>query len=164
MTLKIYIWYLPKPESRYRGAFPLHFTKWFTKLVGTDEFINLFSGGSKFGFKVDMKIENKPDIVADIHNLPFRDKVFANSIADPPYSDAFAKELYNTPPLKSTQWVKEMVRVTKAGGLVCIMHNYPMAQPKNCKYECIVVILQRIKQYCKVVTVFIKNRDEVCAA
>ena len=85
-----------------------------------------------------MKIENKPDIVGDIHNLPFRDKVFANSIADPPYSDAFAKELYNTPPLKSTQWVKEMVRVTKAGGLVCIMHNYPMAQPKNCKYECIV--------------------------
>ena len=157
MTLKTYLWYLPRPESKYRGAFPLHFVRWFTRLVNTSDFINLFSGPSQFGFRVDMKIENKPDVVADIHNLPFRDDVFNNSIADPPYNDSFAKELYDTPPLKSTQWITEMVRITKKDGLVCIMQNYPMARPKYCKYESIIVILQRIKQYCKVVTVFKKE-------
>lgn len=157
MALKTHLWYLPRPASKYRGAFPLHFAKWFTKLVGSSDFINLFSGPSEFGsIKVDMKAENKPDIVADVHNLPFRSESFANSFADPPYNDNFAKELYNTPPLKSIQWINEMVRITRKGGLVCIMQNYPMAKPKHCKYESIIVILQRIKQYCKVVTMFRK--------
>lgn len=156
--MKTYLWYLPRPESKYHGSYPLFFIKRFKRLVGArDDFVHLFAGRSKFGFRVDMKIENRPDMVADVHYLPFRDQTFNNSLADPPYSDDFAKELYNTPPLKSSQWVKEMVRITREGGLVCIMHNYPMGRPKQCKYEFLIVIVQRIKQYCKVVTGFRKE-------
>ena len=145
--------YLPRPASSYRGSYPLHFEKHVKRLLGTEDYIHVFSGNAKTGLRIDLKFETKPDVVASAEYLPFRDEVFSGAKADPPYSEEFAKELYNTPYPQWSKWTKELVRVTKIGGKIAIMHNYPVPRISKCKWKKLVVIIQRIKQFCKVITI-----------
>ena len=144
--------YLPRPATKYRGCYPLHFEKHLPRLLKTDNYIHVFAGESTSGLRVDLKREVKPDVVASAEYLPFKDEIFDGGMADPPYDERFAKELYNTPYPQWSKWTKELQRVVKKGGTIGIMQNYPVPRMSKCKWKKLVIIILRIKQFCKVVT------------
>lgn len=145
--------YLPRPASDYRGSYPLHFEKHIKRLLGTENYIHVFSGKATTGLRVDLKFEINPDVVASAEYLPFRDEVFDGGTADRPYDERFSRELYNTPYPQWSKWTKELVRVCKKGSKIAIMQNYPVPRITKCKWLKLVVIILRIKQFCKIVTI-----------
>ena len=89
------------------------------------------------GTRVDIKPEVKPDIVADAHEISnhFPANSFDIILADPPYSNEEAKELYGTPPLKYKQWTAECDKILRKGGIFIVYHKYIMPNPNPKKYE-----------------------------
>lgn len=157
------VWHLPRPsKSKYKGSVPLHFeTKWlkFTGIEDNKDLLQMFSGGSKMGYTVDIKPENNPDKVADCHKLPFPDNHFSNVFLDPPYSDDESKELYGTGKLKPTQFINEAVRVCKPGGLISVYHVYWTPRPKNTQYRGIISIITRVYHKPRICTIFQKDSE-----
>jgi hypothetical protein len=105
------------------------------------------------GFRVDLKLENKPDVVADCHNLPFRDNLDFNAVlADPPYDNERAQRLYSTPRLKPQKSFREMVRVAGKGSLGVLCQIHQVKHPVGCKYLGVLTILLRLNHIARVVT------------
>jgi len=153
MTLKTSVIYLPRPATKYPGCYPLHFERRLPEILETNNYIHLFSGMATTGLRIDLNKNVFPDTIADIHQLPFPDKHFDGAIADPPYTPEFARDLYDCDYPRWTEWTKEMVRVVKLGGRIAVMQNYIVPRLSNCKMEEIIVILLRIKQYPKIITI-----------
>ena len=158
VTLLEPVW-LPRPANKRHGCFPLGFEKYIPKLLRTDDYYHFFSGFSKCGFTIDSDPECKPDLVANVENVPLTEQKMG-VIADPPYNERFAKELYNCKYPKYTKWTNEAVRLTKEGGYIAIMQNYVVPCPKGCKFVEIFPIITRIKQFPKIVTVFNKLENK----
>ena len=160
MTIPIKTIWLPRPATKYPGCYPLGFEKMLPTMLGTKNYLQLFAGKAKTGFRIDVNKEVKPNIVADVHDLSMiHDNVFDGAMADPPYTKEFAENLYNTDYPKWSIWTKEMARVVKPNGLIGVMHNYIVPKIVGCQFEEILVILTRIKQYPKIVT--IQRKTEV---
>lgn len=156
--LKTSILYLPRPASKYPGCYPLHFERRLSEILECENYIHLFAGKSTSGFRVDIRPEVKPDLIADVHNLSaLPDNYYDGGMADPPYTKEFAKKLYDTEYPKWSVWTKEFVRVVKPGGRLAVMQNYIVPCLLDCQMEEIIVILLRIKQYPKIVTIQRKN-------
>jgi len=136
-------WFLPRPKpDHYKGGMPLYCEDWLIELAKDIldkkeiKILNLFCGMNKQGFRIDIKKEVKPDLVADAHNFADKtDKKFDLIIADPPYSTEEAKDLYGTSKLNYKKWTKECDRVLDTGGLLCVYHKYVMPNPDPNKYE-----------------------------
>lgn len=135
-------WFLPRPRpDYYKGSMPLWGEEWLLDLardlMGKDDIdiLSLFCGRLSQGFRVDISPDVEPDLVADAHEISKHiDKQFDVIIADPPYSDGEAKEIYGTPPLKYKVWTKEADKLLKDGGLLIIYHKYVMPNPDPTKY------------------------------
>lgn len=151
--LKTTILYLPRPASKYPGCYPLYFEKHLEGILETTNYVHLFAGSATTGFRIDMRPETKPDLLCDVHNIPLADGSFDGAMADPPYTLEFARDLYGTEYPKWSVWTKEMVRLVRPGGRIAVMQNYIVPRLQGCIMEEIIVILLRIKQYPKVVTV-----------
>ncbi|MHC4753120.1 MAG: hypothetical protein ACYTFW_25055 [Planctomycetota bacterium] len=151
--LKTSILYLPRPASDYPGCYPLHFEKHLPEILKSDNYIHLFSGKSETGFRVDINPNVSPDMVCDAHFLTLASNSFDAGMADPPYTPEFAENLYGTKYPQWSVWTKELVRVVKPGGRIGVMQNYIVPRLPDCDFEEIIVILLRIKQFPKVVTV-----------
>ena len=149
---------MPRPSSNYRGCFPLHFEKRIKELLGTENYIHVFSGSAKSGHTVDINSDCNPNTVADAECLPFPNNSFDGGFADPPYDKRFARELYGLPYPKWSKWTKELVRVVRPDGKIGIMQNYIVPRLISCRYESILVILLRIKQFPKIVTIQRKEK------
>ena len=155
--VKLSVHWLPRPASKYHGSYPLGFENLIVDKLGTKNIIHFFCGSSKLGYCIDINPKVKPDLVANVENLKqIHDNTFEAGLADPPYTKKFARDLYNCEYPQWSKWVNELVRITKPGGLIAIMHNYPQPRPKNTKYVEVISILCRIKQYTKVVSIFRK--------
>jgi len=144
-------WFLPRPKrDHYKGGMPLYAEEWLIDLAGDIlglyyndgmKLLNLFCGMNKYGVRVDIKEEVEPHLVADAHSFvkdyPYRWPAggFDVILADPPYSDDEAKELYGTPKLNYKKWTAECDKVLKKGGLLIIYHKYIMPNPNPAKYE-----------------------------
>ena len=143
-------WFLPRPKpDHYKGGMPLHCEKWLLDvardILGKEkiELLSLFCGMCSEGYRVDIKEEVKPDLLADAHDFA---KHFESSIkgvsrkfdvilADPPYSTEESKELYGTKSLSYKTWTKECDKCLKVGGLLIVYHKYVMPNPNPEKYE-----------------------------
>lgn len=144
-TEKNIAWFLPRPKPDcYKGGMPLYCEDWLVQLakdllVNSDiSILNVFCGMNKFGFRVDLKEEVKPDLVCDIHKLSESlnpENKYDLIIADPPYSTEEAKEIYNTPPLKYKVWTKECLKFLKPNGLFMVYHKYVMPNPNPEEFE-----------------------------
>lgn len=143
-TEKNIAWFLPRPKKdRYKGGMPLYCEEWLLRLamdikkVGNAKILNLFCGMNKYGFRVDINPEVKPDLLCDIHELTKHHKKKYDIIfADPPYSNEESKKLYNIKiPLKYKIWTKEADKLLKTNGLMMVYHKYVMPNPNPDKYK-----------------------------
>lgn len=157
--LKVSTLYLPRPAAKYSGCYPLHFERRLPSILETDSYVHFFAGMSKTGFRIDVNPDVHPDLVANVECLGISDNSFDGGMADPPYTPEFAKSLYNTSYPIWSKWTKELVRVVKPGGRIGIMQNYIVPRLPGCDMEEIIIILLRIKQYPKIVTVQRKRAD-----
>ena len=138
-------WFLPRPKKdRYKGGMPLYCEEWLVELsrdilgISDPLLLNLFCGMNKYGTRIDINPDVEPDFVADAHDFAkiFYDKPFFDVIiADPPYSNEEAKELYGTPKLKYKKWTAECDKVLKDNGLLIVYHKYVMPNPNPENYS-----------------------------
>lgn len=130
-------WYLPRPKpDHYKGGMPLHAEDWLLNLARDilknkdAKIMNLFCGMNKRGFRVDIKPEVKPDLVCDAHCVSeFVKDSFKIILADPPYSDEEAEQLYGTPKLNYSKWTSECTKLLEHNGLLIIYHKLIMPNP-----------------------------------
>jgi hypothetical protein len=153
VTLKTSVLYLPRPAAKYHGCYPMHFEKRLPEILETADFVHFFAGMSVSGYRIDCNPAVNPDLVANVERLDIPDNSFGAGMADPPYTPEFAKNLYNTDYPSWSKWTKELVRIVRPGGRIAIMQNYIVPRLPDCAMEEIIVILLRIKQYPKIVTV-----------
>ena len=158
MTLKLTTLYLPRPAAKYPGCYPMHFERRLPDILETKNYVHFFAGMSKSGFRIDCNKDVDPDLVANVENTGLPDNWFDAGMADPPYTPEFAEKLYGTEYPKWGVWTKELVRIVKPGGRIAIMQNYIVPRLPGCTMEEIIIILLRIKQYPKIVTVQRKSR------
>src|SRR5581483_7736987 len=108
----------------FGGGFPRQFLPWVRKmgwLDGSQNIAWLCAGGVKEpGFRVDIRAETKPDLVADAAATGLQSDRFDYAIIDPPYSRDLAKKLYGTESFYHSinLFIDEAVRITKPGGRV----------------------------------------------
>ena len=77
---------------------------------------------------MDVRVERAPRVVADGRDLPFRDDSFQWVLADPPYSQEYAANLYGTAEHYPSPHalVAECLRVLRPGGhLGFLAYHYP---------------------------------------
>lgn len=116
----------------------------------------MFAGAASTGFRIDVRQELKPDLVCDVHHLPFKDNCFEGVVADPPYHDRFSQKYYQTGKLKERTWLNEAIRVCKPGGKIGIYHNFVMQPTKQIRFALLVLTILRFRQYVRVLSVFTK--------
>jgi hypothetical protein len=136
-------WVLPRPKpDKYKGGMPLYAEKWLLNLARkildspNARVLNLFCGMNKEGFRVDIKPEVFPDLVADAHSFAgqLNGQKFAIVLADPPYSNDESRQLYGTGKLNYKKWTAEADKVLIEGGLLLVYHKLLMPNPNPDKY------------------------------
>jgi len=138
-------WFLPRPKKdHYKGGMPLYCEEWLIELAKDIlqqkeiKLLNLFCGMNKYGFRVDIKEEVKPDLLCDVHKISEKiNEQFDVILADPPYSTEESKQLYNTGKLHYKKWTKEANKLLRKGGLLIIYHKYVMPNPDPDNFETI---------------------------
>lgn len=170
MNLKTEVWFLPRPATNYPGCFPLHLEERIPKILGTKNFIHLFSGSCRLGHTIDLREEIKcysfkdkkhltikPKTVCNVEELPFEDNTFEGGFADPPYNKEYAKKLYNCKYARWRKWGDELVRVVKPGGLIIVFHYHFLPPLPNCKYEKLIIVIMRKHHTLRLLNIFRKN-------
>jgi len=170
-TDKNIAWYLPRPKpDHYKGGMPLYAEEWLIKLAQEIlkkkdvAILQVFCGMNKYGIRVDLNPEVKPDFLCDIHKLSSQldDLVQYDIIlADPPYSDEETDKLYSDklPRLNYSKWTKECDKFLKPGGLLIVYHKQVPANPNPEKYSVVkrVCIMNRIWHLPRVAIFFQKR-------
>jgi len=126
-TYKRDVWLFgPSSRNGCVGSFPNGFIPRLKKNWWGQKRLWLCSGGFKdrAGTTLDIRPVVRPDVLADAQFLPFKNASFDFVMADPPYSDAEAKELYGLPKNPSTlKLINEGARVLKSGGYLITLHR-----------------------------------------
>jgi len=158
MAVENLAWVLPRPaKSKYKGAFPLHFEKRLLRLYGNPNLIlHPFGGMAEFGIRADLKIEVRPDVLADAHRLPFLSDTFDFVLVDPPYSDEEAQDLYGTAKLRPLTYIREASRVCKPLGFVALYHKLMLPRPPQTAYHRRIFIGTRVWHTARICTIFVK--------
>jgi hypothetical protein len=121
------------------GQFP---DGWFRdvlrlKLLGDvhrDDILHVCSGtlGPAERWTVDIRAEARPLVIANGEALPFRAGVFGAVLLDPPYSEAYARNLYGTTNPRPSWLLREAARVVKPGGRIGLLHVAVPVTPDGC--------------------------------
>ena len=115
----------PFPEG---GGYPKKFVEWAIRQMQCphpNQILHLCSGSVTSGTTLDIRSQTNTQIVADCRQTPFPDETFDYILTDPPYSQEYANNLYNTADNYPTpyQIVKEASRLLKPGGKLGILHT-----------------------------------------
>lgn len=121
---------------------PLYAEEWLLQLardiLGNQEatIMNVFCGMNKYGFRVDLNPEVKPDLLCDVHELTkFHDKKYDIILADPAYSDEENEELFSEnggrklPKLNYFKWTAQCTKLLNPKGLLVVYHKLVMPNP-----------------------------------
>jgi hypothetical protein len=170
MTVPLVTWWLPRPKpDRYKGGFPLWFEEKLLTLYGFDyknedlsnRVLQMFAGMTKYGYRVDINPEVRPDMICDCHDLPLEwtDK-FDMVILDPPYSDEESEELYGTKKLHPMKYLDEAVRVTKPNGYIVAYHKLKLPRPEGTIHHRIICVINRTWHQPRICCIFKKGDGE----
>lgn len=110
--------------SECKGAFPRGFMKWVKEMGWWGNCrAYLCSGGVTDGIRVDIRPEMKPTLLEDARHTSIPEGSCDWVMLDPPYSRQLAEELYGTEQSYAgiNAFLKEAVRITKKGGLICTL-------------------------------------------
>jgi len=160
-------WYLPRPKpDHYKGGMPLYCEEWLLELARdvlhkkNIKILNLFCGMNKYGVRVDINPDVKPDYCCDVHKISevLKEK-FDVILADPPYSNDESKQLYGTGKLNYMKWTEESDKLLVDNGLMIIYHKLIMPNPNKDKYSIVkrVFIGSRIYHQPRVALYFMKK-------
>lgn len=96
------------------------------------EILHICSGGLPpgEGIRVDIRPDARPDIIADGRALPLADESIAGAMLDPPYTEAYARELYGVEYPRPAHLLAEACRVVKPCGRFALVH-YLVANPPD---------------------------------
>lgn len=169
MAVKNLAWYLPRPKpDRYKGGMPLYCEDWLIDEAKSilrnpaPKILHLFCGMGNHGLRVDIRREVQPHIVADAHTI---DRVLATKfdviLADPPYSDDEAAELYGTPPLNYRKWTRAADKLLVDGGLLIVYHRAIKPNPMPGRYNVVrrIFVGHRINHGVRAAIYFQKTRQ-----
>lgn len=109
------------------GGYPHRFLERAYQTLGVTDpsrVLHICSGGVKVGVTVDVRAEVAPRVIGDARMLPFRDATFDWAMADPPYGESYAEQLYGTGESypRPSHILSEASRVLRPGGRVGILH------------------------------------------
>jgi hypothetical protein len=109
------------------GGYPKRFIEHAFETLGVtdpEKVLHLCSGSMKSGITVDIRQECCPTIVADCRKVPLNSGTVRWIMADPPYAESYAENLYGTGKSypKPGEILKEMERLLKPGGRCGLLH------------------------------------------
>lgn len=84
------------------------------------------------GIRVDLRPDAHPDVLADGRNLPFGDGSVAAVMLDPPYTRAYAQELYGIEYPRPSHLLREAARVVRPNGRIVFVHYITPNPPPRC--------------------------------
>ncbi len=159
MAVPIKTLHLPRPSSSYPGSYPLHFEKHIAEYLDNWNYLHLFSGSAKLGYRIDINPDTNPNLVADATHLPFEDESWDAIMLDVPYdvrAGLKTKDLYKTPKYKEGDLIKEVMRVAKPHAKIGYFHYFPLVFP-GCKASLYVTVIMRVRQFLRILTVMEKQ-------
>lgn len=127
-------WALGPNVKGYAGAYPNGFLeRCRAERIWGKRRLHVCSGTVEDGVTLDASRETKgvdavrPRVQAGAEALPFRDASFDFVLADPPYEEKLAEELYGQAMVSIPRLLEEAARVTRPGGLVGVLswHVWP---------------------------------------
>jgi hypothetical protein len=109
------------------GGYPHRFLEWVYETMGVEDpndVLHLCSGSMQTGFTIDIRPEMNPTLVADCRATGLPDSCFRFILADPPYSEDYATNLYGTGAHypKPGSILREACRLLEMGGKVGLLH------------------------------------------
>jgi hypothetical protein len=159
-------WACGRPMGQYRGLYPVGFIKRLKEVIELDnkQIVHLFAGKSTkindTDVTLDIKQEVEPDIRVDCRtSLPLGDNFADVILADPPYDSpqkVYGKKLYGTDYVPPYSFIKEMVRVTKPSGHMCILHQLVYKTPKDTMRYAVIPITTGPNMRIRVLNIFQK--------
>lgn len=122
------------PESEYYTDFPegggypiglLARAYRIMEVTDPSKVLHVCSGSITNGVTVDIRCAKQPKVVACASHLPFADNTFQWILADPPYTQDHAENLYQTGKNYISPHViaQECLRVLRPGGLLGFLHH-----------------------------------------
>lgn len=110
------------------GGYPKGFLTRAMGIMGVTDpalVLHVCSGSVKVGCTVDIRPTTKPSVVANGLALPFKDCSFEYILADPPYTQDHAENLYGTGGVYPSphSLAEECIRVLAIGGKMGFMHH-----------------------------------------
>lgn len=120
------------------GAYPKGFIRWAARAMGCrlTDIVHLCSGSVREGrCTVDVRLEQRPDVVADARRLPFVDACAAAVMVDPPYTMEYSRDLYRTAYPRPSHLLAEASRIAQPGAPIGFLHFLVPSPPKGAEIE-----------------------------
>ena len=153
-----YLWTLTRPRpDHYKGSMPLWAEEWTFELAedilrgetafssedvlgrpldlkSKSDVMNVFCGMNKFGLRIDVNPEVKPDLNVDTHELSKHLDPLTNQkwviFGDSPYSRKENLELYGRDEdINYKKWSSECIKFLRQGGLFIVYHKITQPNP-----------------------------------
>lgn len=122
------------------GRFPKGWLDHVLKLrllgkIARDDILHVCSGtlSESERWTVDIRRQARPMVVAAGRALPFRDASFRAVLLDPPYSDAYARNLYGVENPRPSHLLREAARVVMPCGRIGMLQVAIPFSPPGCR-------------------------------
>ncbi len=157
------------PPAKFWGAYPKDFIKWACRAMLCDrqDVVHFCSGSLPAGegsLRIDMRVEMKPDLVADCRSLPLPDNSVAAVMIDPPYSVEYANDLYGTDYPRPSALLAEASRIAKPGVPIGILHFLVAMPAPNTTIESIYGVTTGPNYRIRAFTIFRKRQADLFTA
>lgn len=138
------VWYCGPAEkdsegNKFDGAFPAGFLKRLKAAFYNyypkrrEEILHVCAGRIPRceGMRLDIDPKYKPDYLTNAEDMTMlKDNQFKFTISDSPYNKPAAEKYYDKPLLNKGKMFKEMIRVTKKDGFICVFDaSMPQLNP-----------------------------------